>query len=76
MEEDKQHNVFISIEKTVEVYGEETTEDAKNWVLSNLWDLVGEDDIVVMGEDEEHITDRLIQIFRLYRYSLGGGDND
>ena len=76
MEEDKQHNVFISIEKTVEVFGEETTEDAKNWVLSNLWDLVGEDDIVVMGEDEAHITDRLIQIFRLYRYSLGGGDND
>ena len=58
------------------MFGEETTEDAKNWVLSYLWDLVGEDDIVVMGEDEEHITDRLIQIFRLYRYSLGGGDND
>jgi hypothetical protein len=48
-EEEKSFWVTVSVNKDIEVFGDETKEQAENWVRNNLSDLLDYDDFEITG---------------------------
>lgn len=46
-------NVFIRVEKDLEVHDEESMESAEDWVRNNLDSLIGNDDVEILVFDND-----------------------